>query len=228
MWKPVVTSLLLTAASPAAQACDIALLLAVDVSGSVDPVEYRVQMDGLAMGLRDSVVAEALVRSGATVSLIQWTGTSRQAVTIPWTSMDDFDDVEILAQKVETAQRKWRNFATAIGEALETASATFASVPTCKRRVIDVSGDGTSNEGAEPSKVQSVLQNRRVTVNALVIETDDTDLTGYFWENVITGDGAFVVTANGFDDYPKRIRQKLIREISKQLAGGFGVGASRR
>ena len=57
-----------------------------------------------------------------------------------------------------------------------------------------------------------------VTVNGLVIETEDDDLTGYYWENVITGPGAFVVTANGFEEYPKRIRQKLMREVAQQLS----------
>ena len=64
--------------------------LAVDVSGSVDSNEYRVQMDGLAAGLRDPIVSEALVRGQAQLMLVQWTGSSRQQVTIPWTRIDSF------------------------------------------------------------------------------------------------------------------------------------------
>ena len=202
-----------------AQACDVALVLAVDVSGSVDSSEYRVQMDGLAEGLRDGVVSEALVRAKAAVTLVQWSGASRQATRIAWQRIESFEDIEALAARITTEPRIWRNFSTAIGEALMHSRQLFDDVPDCKRRVIDVSGDGVSNEGVDPSLQRRSLEAAGITVNALVIETDpDVDLTGYFWENVITGAGAFVVTANGFTEYPDRIRQKLIRETTKQLA----------
>ncbi len=210
---------LLTLLSAPVAACDLALALAVDVSGSVDPAEYRIQMDGLALGLRDGIVADALVRANAAVMLVQWSGESRQVTTIPWTRLSSFDDVAALADRVSLDRRMWRNYSTAIGDALHHTLGEFASVTDCKRRVIDVSGDGVSNEGRAPIQLRAALRRADVTVNALVIETDkDVDLTGYFWENVITGEGAFVVTANGFADYPQRIRQKLIRETTRQLA----------
>jgi Ca-activated chloride channel family protein len=201
-----------------AQACELALALAVDVSGSVDPVEYNIQMQGLANALRDSVVSEALVRAEAAVILIQWTGNSRQEVSVPWTRLRSFEDVQALAKRVETAPRRWRNFSTAIGEALRFTLEQFDTAPDCKRRVIDVSGDGPSNEGAEPRAMHPALQVAGITVNALAIEEDADDLTGYFWENLIRGEGAFVVTANRFEDYPAQIRRKLLRETTKQLA----------
>ncbi len=205
-------------ATPAA-ACDLALLLAVDVSGSVDPGEYRVQMQGLAEGLRDDVVAEALVRSEAMVALVQWTGSTRQRVSIPWTPIADFDDVEQLAQEVAATSRVWRNFSTAVGEALSYSRQQFAEAQHCRRKVIDISGDGVSNEGVEPRSKHARLRAEGITVNAIVIEGGEEDLTAYFWENVITGDGAFVVAAQGFDDYPERIRMKLRRETTLQLSG---------
>ncbi|KPA21672.1 hypothetical protein shim_23790 [Shimia sp. SK013] len=205
-------------AAPSA-ACDIALLLAVDVSGSVDAGEYRVQMDGLAAGLRDGIVVEALIKAEAAVALMQWTGTRRQQVSVGWTRVRTADEAEALAQAVEAMPRAWSKYSTAIGDALWRGADLMDQAPTCRRKVIDVSGDGVSNEGIEPAQGRARLAGMAVTVNALVIETDDTDLTGYFWENVITGSGAFVVTANGFDDYPARIRQKLIREVAEQFAG---------
>ncbi len=201
-----------------ARACDLALVLAVDVSGSVDTTEYRIQMDGLAAGLRDGVVSEALVRANAAVALVQWSGTSRQRTVVDWVRIASFEDTEMLARQIEETPRAWRNFSTAIGEALQHGTNLFDAVPDCRRRVMDVSGDGQSNEGVEPVEVQRFARAAGVTVNALVIETDDTDLTGYFWENVITGEGAFVVTANGFEDYPERIRQKLVRETTRQIS----------
>ncbi len=205
-------------AAPQARACDLALALAVDVSGSVDPSEYRIQMQGLAEALRDATVAEALVQAEAAVILVQWTGSSRQDVTLPWAQLRTFDDVEALAGRIAEAPREWRNFSTAIGEALRFTLVQFDTAPDCARRVIDVSGDGVSNEGTEPRELHADLRAAGITVNGLAIEEDATDLTGYFWENLIVGEDAFVVTANRFEDYPARIKLKLLRETTKQVS----------
>lgn len=202
----------------AVSACDLALVLAVDVSGSVDSAEYRIQMGGLAKALRDGIVIEALLDAGAWVTLVQWTGSSRQATSIEWTQMTDPAVVDAFAARVTGEPRAWRNFSTAIGEALQYSLAAFEDAPACRRRVVDISGDGISNEGVEPQKLHGALRAAGITVNALVIETGEDDLTSYFWENVIIGEGAFVMTANGFQDYPDRIRRKLQRETVQQVS----------
>ena len=202
----------------AALPCGLALVLAVDVSGSVNTNEYRTQMDGLAAALRDGIVADALVDEQAQVTLIQWTGSSRQRQTIPWTPINSLPDVLALADLVETDQRRWRNFSTAIGEAVALSVKTFDAVTQCKRKVIDVSGDGVSNEGDPPETLRPLLHKKGIVVNALAIETDKTDLTAYFFEHLIFGEGAFVITANGFEEYPEQIRRKLQRETTKQLS----------
>ncbi|WP_082029439.1 DUF1194 domain-containing protein [Tateyamaria sp. ANG-S1] len=214
MWRGILISLLI---SGPAQACQLALLLAVDVSGSVDRDEYRIQMDGLAHALRDGIVADALVDQQAQVSLVQWTGETRQKQTIPWTAISSHGDVLALAEQIENDPRVWRNYSTAIGEALVLSRRAFATVAQCTRKVIDVSGDGVSNEGLEPAGQRGPLNDAGITVNAIAIETDDTDLTAYFFENVITGPGAFVVTARGFEDYPAQIKRKLQRETIRQV-----------
>ncbi len=217
--RSLARALCLAALLPAqATACDLALALAVDVSGSVDPDEYNIQMQGLADALRDGVVAEALVRARAAVMLVQWTGSSRQEISVPWTRITSFEAVEALAQRVETTPRRWRNFSTAIGEALQFTLNAWADAPACRRKVIDVSGDGVSNEGVDPRAVLADLGAADITVNALAIDAENGALTAYFWENLIRGEGAFVVTADSFDDYPARIRMKLIREITAQLS----------
>lgn len=204
--------------APAAQACDLALALAVDVSGSVDSSEYRIQMDGLAAGLRDPIVSEALVRGQARLMLVQWTGSSRQRITIPWTHIDSFATLDQFAGQVAADPRIWRNFSTAIGEALQMTLSSFDSVSDCRRHLIDLSGDGVSNEGIEPTRVHAALRAEGIVVNALAIEESEPDLTAYFFENVIVGEGAFVVSATGFADYPERIRRKLLREVTRQTA----------
>lgn len=199
-------------------ACNLALVLAVDVSGSVDRDEFRIQMDGLAAALRNGIVAEALLDEEAMVTLIQWTGSSRQRQTLPWTEMRTFDEIDAFADAIETNERVWRHYSTAIGEALAISLTAFGEVPQCRRRVIDVSGDGRSNEGRDPDTYRNRLRQAKVTVNALAIETDDSDLTAYFFENLITGEGAFVETAWGFEDYPAAILRKLQREITRASA----------
>ena len=199
-------------------ACDLALALAVDVSGSVDPQEYRVQMDGLAEALRDPLISESLVRGQAQLMLVQWTGANRQQVTIPWTHITDFDVLAGFADQVSNDPRIWRNYSTAIGDALAFTLAEFPPVAHCKRLLIDVSGDGESNEGAEPVEIHPSLRASSIVVNAIAIEESDPQLTEYFFEHVIVGEGAFVVSANSFDDYPEKIRKKLLREITLQTA----------
>ncbi|WP_299781239.1 DUF1194 domain-containing protein [uncultured Roseobacter sp.] len=201
-----------------ALACQLALVLAVDVSGSVDSREYDIQMQGLAAALRDGTVVDALIEQEAQVTLIQWTGSSRQRQTVPWTQIRTDADVTALAEAIATNRRVWRNYSTAIGEALVAAEAALIEVPECTRKVVDVSGDGISNEGVLPLTRHPALSAMGVTVNALAIETDEGDLTGWFYENLILGDGAFVITADGFEDYPAQIKRKLQRETTRQLS----------
>lgn len=201
-----------------ALACQLALVLAVDVSGSVDAREYDIQMQGLAAALRDGVIVDALIEQEAAVTLIQWTGASRQRQTVPWTAIRTPDDVAALADAVAQNRRVWRNYSTAIGEALVAAEDALRAAPQCTRKIIDVSGDGISNEGIHPRDRHPALAAMDVTVNGLAIETDEEDLTGWFYENLIRGEGAFVMTANGFEDYPRQIKRKLQREITRPLS----------
>lgn len=201
-----------------AKACDVALALTVDISGSVNREEFRLQMDGLAGALRDPTIADALVEKKASIMLVQWTGTSRQVVSIPWRTMGTVEEVEAFAEKVERTNRHWNNYSTAIGDALSFTAGYFSEVENCERKVIDVSGDGYSNEGEDPLLVRARLEEQGFTINGLAIEGSAEDLTGHYRDNVIAGPGAFVMTANTFDEYPLRIRQKLFREVTNQFA----------
>ena len=205
-------------AGSAAGACEIALALAVDVSGSVDAREYRIQMQGLAAALADGAVSDALVAARARVMLVQWTGDSRQEVSVPWVALERRADVEALAARIAAVPRRWWQFSTAIGSALEFTSAQFTPDIACARKVIDLSGDGVSNEGIAPASLRGRLWRRGFTVNGLAIAGSEPGLSTYYWENVAIGEGAFVVTANGFSDYPARIRLKLLREVTRQVS----------
>ena len=213
-----ILSFLFSVISAPVVACDLALALAIDVSGSVDREEYRLQMDGLAAALNDPLISEALVRADAQLMLVQWTGADRQVVTIPWTPVTGFDVLQRFAEKVRNDPRSWRHYSTAIGDALEYTLQQFEPVSHCGRRLIDLSGDGESNEGAPPLAVQDQLRAHGITVNAIAIEASVPDLMAYFFENVIVGEGAFVVSAATFEEYPEKIRKKLLREVTEQTA----------
>ena len=210
-----ITALALTA-TPAA-ACEVALMLAVDISGSVNANEFRIQMEGLAAALEDGAVMDALVAGQSEVALMQWSGFNRQMVAVNWTTTRTPEDVALLAEQIRTSPRIWPDFSTAIGEAMALSLDYFEIVPECKRRVMDISGDGPNNEGREPRALWPALEAANVTVNALVIEESVPNLTAYFRANVITGPGAFAVTANTFDEYPEQIRRKLYRELTTPI-----------
>lgn len=206
------------AAPAAAPACEVALVLTIDVSGSVDPGEYRLQMDGLADALADPTVRDALVEAKAHVAVAQWSGTSRQALTVPWRGIGGPGDVAALIAEVRAAPRAWRHYSTAIGDALIFAADLLGEVPAeCRRRVIDVSGDGPSNEGTEVTRIRDALVRGGVQINGLAIETTEKGLSDYYRENVIGGPGAFVLTARDFEDYPRAIRRKLLNEITRPV-----------
>jgi Ca-activated chloride channel homolog len=201
-----------------ANACQLALALAIDVSGSIDAQEYEVQMQGLSAALRDPTIADALASAKARLALVQWTGDSRQELSIPWTDIKTVTDSAAFADTIDATPRRWRHFSTAIGSALEFTVKQFGDSEDCTRRVIDLSGDGFSNEGLDPSSIRKEIWDAGFTVNGLAIETGADDLTTYYWETVAIGDKAFVMTANGFDDYPKRIKLKLLREVTQQVS----------
>lgn len=199
-------------------ACGVALALTVDVSGSVDAREYELQMGGLADALRDGLVADALISEKAAVMVVHWSGQSRQSVVVPWARVASVADADALANQVEAVPRAWRNFSTGIGEALTFTANQFGAVADCERRVIDVSGDGKSNEGAPPEDIKEALAAAGFVINGLSIEGETSQLTEYYRDKVIAGPNSFVIPAFGFIDYPEKIRKKLIREVTKQVS----------
>ncbi len=205
--------------STPARACDVALVLAIDVSGSVDAVEYRLQADGLSNALGDPIVSEALVNAQALVAVVQWSGTPHQEVSVRWTATDTHDDVVALRRKIEAIPRAFRNYSTGIGEALREATDLIETAPReCLRKVIDVSGDGPNNEGADPTALHARLDALDITVNGLAIEGSEDGIADYYREHVAHGPASFVEVAKNYEDFPRAIRRKLLRELADRLA----------
>lgn len=222
----VALGVMLAGATPAV-ACDVALALTIDVSGSVDPREYRIQMDGLARALDDGDVRNALIAADAQVTVMQWSGASRQKVIAPWTSTGTGAQIDALVRTLRSEPRAYRHFSTAIGDAILAAAVLHMQIAgRCKRAVIDVSGDGRSNEGAPLADMRKMLAETEITVNGLAIEKDDGSLSDYYRSEMITGPGAFVVTADSFEDYAAAIRRKLLREIAVPIVQRDDAGAT--
>jgi Ca-activated chloride channel homolog len=197
-------------------ACQTALVLAIDVSNSVDEAEYRLQVDGLAQALLDPDVTEALLRDEVALMVFQWSGTNRQIITQPWARMTDLGAIGAFALSVAGTPRQIEMSDTAPAEALSFAVAQFAAVADCQRWVIDISGDGTPNAGGDTRAARAAAGAAGVTVNGIAIESLGLAITGFYRRDLITADG-FVMTARTHREYPAAIRAKLIRELASPV-----------
>jgi Ca-activated chloride channel family protein len=199
-------------------ACETALLLSIDVSGSIDGGDFRLQTEGLATALSDPVVVEALVKGQIALAVVQWSGPSEQALVLSWQRMLSEADVSRFAARAATIRRTFSGSDTAVGEGLRFATAQFAAVPDCRRRVIDVSGDGQENAGFTDAKAKSEAITAGIIINAIAIEEPGpaAPVTAYYRRWIITP-GGFVVTARGLQDYAETLRMKLMRELVKPI-----------
>ena len=215
MLRAVILACLL---APPALSCETALLLSIDVSGSIDAGDYRLQTGGLASALLDPEVAEALVKGQVALAVVQWSGPQEQALVLPWQRMLADRDVSRFAARAAAIPRAFSGSDTAVGEGLRVATAQFAAVPDCKRHVIDVSGDGQENAGFTDAQARGEAMDAGILINAIAIEEPGPafPITSYYRRWVITP-GGFVVTARGLEDYAETLRLKLLRELVKPI-----------
>lgn len=196
--------------------CGLSLVLALDVSSSVDADEFALQTGGLARALRDPAVRRSIIAAGGIQALaLEWSGRYKQVDIVPWSLLAGDADISAFADRIESHQRAYHEFPTALGYALGHAATRLHKAPLdCARAVIDVSGDGINNEGFDPLHAYRYFDFTDITVNGLVIEGADPDPVAYYRTNVIHGPGAFLEVAAGFRDYEAAMRRKLLREIN--------------
>ena len=200
-------------ASPVA-ACQTALALTIDVSNSVDPAEYRLQIDGMADALQDPEIVDAMVQGEVAIMVIQWSGEDRQVVSLPWTRIRTALDAERLATEARLIPRAFVLSDTAPAEAIYFALDQFGPVSDCTNRVIDVSGDGTPNAGRDVRTARNTAERQGVTINGVAIESMGLAITGFYKNSIITRNG-FVITARTHREYPEAIRMKILRELAQ-------------
>lgn len=203
---------------PPAGACETALLLAIDVSGSIDGAEYELQAEGLAAALTDPQIADILVQGQVALAVMQWSGLGEQAIVQPWRRMLTPEEVSRFAAEAAATPRAFVNSETAVGEAISVAVAQFPAVADCRRRVIDISGDGPENAGDTVSLARREAIQAGIEINAIPIEESGlpNPVSVFYARLVITPNG-FVMTARGLRDYPKTLRAKLLRELQKPV-----------
>lgn len=204
----------LAASTLAARACETALLLAIDVSNSVDPGEYRLQVDGTADALLDPEVREAILLGEVTLSVMQWSGETDQEMSIPWTTLRTEADIAAFSDRVRNMRRAFIQSNTAPGDAIRFALAQMGQVAGCTRRIIDISGDGAQNAGSGTPAARREAERLGVTINGIAIESIGVSITQFYLRSVVTQHG-FVVTARRHTDYPRAIKEKIKRELAR-------------
>jgi len=197
----------------------------MDVSSSVDPVEDRLQRSGLAAALLAPDVIAAFLDPPEPVALalFEWSGREDQVVLLPWTLISDEDALRAAADTIARSPRSRNDMPTAVGYALGFAAAMLEQMPQCLFHTVDVAGDGVNNEGFGPAEAYDAFAFDQVVVNGLLVDTgaygDSSELVDFYRDQLRHGPASFVEVAQGFDDYERAMRRKLLRELQAQVIG---------
>ncbi len=207
---------------------DLLLVLAVDVSRSIDQGKFLLQRDGYAAAVSNGVLDA--IKSGPNqkigLEFVEWSGYGAQKVVIDWTVIDGPDSARRFADQIVEAPRSFAD-RTSISGGIEFAAAQLSASPfNAPRRIIDVSGDGTNNAGREVTAARDDVVAKGIIINGLVILSDNQvlfnaehtnppgGLEKYYRDHVIGGPGAFVMVAENFEAFGRAIVKKLIAEIA--------------
>lgn len=208
-----------------AEPVDVLLVLAVDVSRSVDEEEARLQREGYREALSDARVVEAIGRGmiGAVgIAYVEWAGIEYQRLVLPWTRVATQRDADRWAEALAEAPRSSLSW-TSISGAIDFSRRVLAEAPfEGTRRVIDISGDGVNNSGRPTELARDEAVAEGIVINGLPIVNDrptfgrmpPIPVDQYYAQNVIGGPGAFLVVAEDFSVFAQAVRRKLIREIA--------------
>jgi len=216
-------------AGVSAQTTDLLLVLAADVSRSIDESEFALQRKGYSSAVTDPRVLAA-IRGGTTgtiaICFVEWSGAGEQNVVADWTVIRDEEDAGGFAAAVLAAPRSFIG-RTSISGAIDFAMERFAAAqPRAGRHIIDISGDGTNNSGRPVTEARDQALAEGVTINGLAIINDKPNpgyafhtqppggLAEWYRQNVIGGPGAFVLAARDFRSFADAMLRKLVQEVA--------------
>jgi hypothetical protein len=217
-----------------ALAVDAAVVLAADVSRSIDDGEFALERRGYAEAIQSGKLLDAISTgpNGAiALTYVEWAGEGEQKVVVDWTVIRKPEDARAFAAALTAAPRSFVG-RTAIGSAIDFAFAQFASrMVRTDRKIIDVSGDGTSNQGRPVTAARDAAVEAGAVINGLTIfnrraaemggylamhTNPPGGLAQYYRENVIGGTGAFVVPIDDFGSFGDAMLRKLVSEIARE------------
>ena len=224
---------LVPAAARAGADVDLLLVLAADVSRSIDAAKFQLQREGYAAAISDPRVLDT-IQSGHSgrigLTFVEWSGVGAQHVVIDWTAVGDAAAAKDFGDRLIEAPRSFAD-RTSISGAIEFAMSQLAQAPfNSIRRTIDISGDGTNNAGRDVSALRDDAVAKGVTINGLVILSDNPmswnpdhtnppgGLDNYYRNNVVGGPGAFVMVAKNFNSFGQAIITKMIAEVAQARA----------
>jgi hypothetical protein len=209
---------------------DLLLVLAADVSRSIDSAKFQLQREGYAAAISDPRVLDT-IRSGHNgrigLSFVEWSGVGAQHVVIDWMTIADAATAKDFGDRLIEAPRSFAD-RTSISGAIDFAMSEFDQAPFgSARRTIDISGDGTNNAGRDVTAARDDAVGKTVTINGLVILSDNPmswnpdhtnppgGLDNYYRNNVVGGPGAFVMVAQNFNSFGQAIIAKMIAEVAQ-------------
>jgi hypothetical protein len=214
---------------------DLNLVLAVDVSGSVNAQRFELQKMGYVAAFQNPRVLKAIAagrHQAIGVTMMQWSGPFLQSQVLAWTLLKDESAVKAIAGAIESAPRMMYGGGTSISGAIDAAAALLPQSPfKSERSVIDISGDGSNNRGRSVTQARDEAVGQGIVINGLPILAFEPYLDQYFKDYVIGGPGSFMVAAKSFETFADAILMKLILEIAdlgrrQRAAGVLGNGAS--
>lgn len=229
------TILGLAPAARAAEPVDLLLVLAADVSRSVDSEKFKLQREGYAAAISNKRVLEAISAGRnrrIAVLFLEWSGFGNQKVVIDWTPIDGPKAAQEFGDRLLESPRSFAD-RTSISGGLDFAVAQFARSPfKAERHTIDVSGDGTNNAGRDITLSRDDALALGITINGLVILSERPlawnpehtnppgGLANYYRVNVTGGPGSFVIEAKDFGSFGEAIVKKMIAEIADATMPG--------
>ena len=213
----------------AAEPVDLLLVLASDVSRSVDSAKFKLQREGYAAAIANGRVLDAIAAGRnhrIAVLFMEWSGNGNQKVVIDWTAIDGPKAAQAFADQLLELPRAFAD-RTSISGGIDAAVAQFMRAPfSAERQTIDVSGDGTKNAGRDVTQARDEALRLGITINGLVILSDTPmawnpehtnppgGLTKYYRDNVTGGPGSFVIEAKDFGSFGEAIIKKMVAEIA--------------
>jgi Protein of unknown function (DUF1194) len=209
--------------TPAQTDVTVAIVLAVDTSGSVSSGRFELQKQGYAAAFRNSQVLNSirsLPTQAIAATMMQWTGPRLHVVVADWTLINDKTSADAFAAAIDAAPRQLFGGGTSISGAIDFSRVLLAGNPfRATRRIIDISGDGSNNSGRSVTQARDEAVADGIGINGLPILTVEPGLDRYYYDNVIGGPGAFMIPAANYDTFADAILKKLIDEIAMAYPG---------